>query len=196
MKEANELERIIWIHNTIKTGSLSKEDYLFKFGGKKERSFYRDLTKLQNYFHAPVQKMKGKYVYTDKTFELPQMLVSQKELAALFSALSIVKRYKDTPIYSVTKRIVQKLADDSILNELFGYNIGNLNKKEIALDWDIFNRIAEAIINNKTIIIDYHSLNSRERSERKVDPYHLYTYEEEIYLAAYCHKNKEIRDFN
>lgn len=195
MQEAGEYERIIWIHKSIIKGSLSKELYEHKFG-KAERTFYRDIDKLKYNFNAPIEKRNGRYIYTDITYELPQMLISQKELASLFTALGIVEKYKDTPIYSTTKKIIQKLSDESTLNELYGYNIGNLRKKEIVLDWNIFNKIAKSIINKESIVIDYNSLNSKERSERKVDPYHLYTYEEEIYLAAYCHKNKAIRDFN
>jgi len=196
MQEASEYERIIWIHNCLKNNNLSFDEYSHKFA-KSYRTFYRDINgKLVAYFNAPISKKDGGFFYTDKMFELPHMFIPQKELSALYTALGLTKKYKNTPIYSSTKKLVDKLSGRTNGADFIGFRVGDLKKKEIELDWEDFNKIATSITSKESIIIDYHSFNSNKRTIRQVDPYHLYAYDEELYLAGFCYQNRDVRDFN
>lgn len=195
MRKASEYERLVWIHKQIKAGNNFKNEYFEKFEVS-ERTFYRDIEKLSIYFHAPISALNGTYVYDEENFELPHLLISKDELAALYSALGILAKYKNTPIYTTLKKLIDKVEEDSKGNAVSDYQVGYLARKEIGIDWELFDKLVQAIVEQNSVEMDYHSFNSNTRSERKVDPYTVYTYDEELYLAAYCHINNEVRDFN
>jgi predicted DNA-binding transcriptional regulator YafY len=55
--------------------------------------------------------------------------------------------------------------------------------------------ICDCIRHGRTIKVIYNSRSSGQSMERLLDPYDLFWSEGDLYLAAYCHNNKEVRSF-
>lgn len=196
MREAFQYQRIVWLHNRMKVGSVGREEYVDLFGVS-DRTFLRDMAWLGERFNAPVVHLNGKYTYSDPTFDLPQMAVTREELVGLYAAIPLVEEFRGTPVYKTLKRMVGAVkAGSSPGKPGLESSIFRLNKKEITLDWEMFSVIAQGIEEKRTLVMNYYSLSSSSVTSRKIDPYHVYVYENEFYLAGCCHVRKEVRDFN
>jgi predicted DNA-binding transcriptional regulator YafY len=55
--------------------------------------------------------------------------------------------------------------------------------------------IIQAILQQHTLRVVYHTQSRNEQSERLIDPYYLIPREQRFYLIGYCHQAKEIRTF-
>ena len=55
--------------------------------------------------------------------------------------------------------------------------------------------IIQAILEQKTIDVVYHTQYRNETTERKVDPYYLVPRDQRFYLIGYCHLKQDIRTF-
>lgn len=198
MRDLTEYERVIEIHKILKKSFLTFDNYSQMFGvGYK--TFTRDIEKLKYNLNAPIQKNpKNKSIYyTDKTFDLPTLTLTQKQLTALYSAIPLIENVKDTPIYEMMKKVTQRLQENNKDSMKYtDISLSRLDKKEIKLNWSLFETISKAIKDKNTVLMEYHSFSSNTNTARKADPFHLYVYEDEFYMAAYCHKNKQVRDFN
>ncbi|MBD3363138.1 WYL domain-containing protein [Candidatus Dojkabacteria bacterium] len=68
-------------------------------------------------------------------------------------------------------------------------------KKIRKFDWQTIRKLINAIKNNFIVKIKYDSFNSNKITTRKIHPYHVYSYEGEFYLVAFCENRKKFRDF-
>ncbi|MFW5719509.1 MAG: helix-turn-helix transcriptional regulator [Candidatus Dojkabacteria bacterium] len=196
MKEAFQYHRIVWLHTRMKRGSVGWDDYQDEFGLSR-RSLSRDIEWLGNRFNAPVIVKHGRYTYSDQTFDLPQMAVTRDEVIALYNAIPLIEEFQGTPVYDTLAKVVHSVGHNGLNDEYSGdMRMSRLNRKEIGLDWEVFSVIAKAIGDKETLSMEYHSLSSSSVTMREIDPYHVYVYESEFYLAGYCHVRGEVRDFN
>jgi len=60
---------------------------------------------------------------------------------------------------------------------------------------DILNRVNQAATECRRVEMVYHSLNRKEKTLRKVDPYKVWFYDGTIYLIGLCHLREEVRMF-
>jgi len=195
MNTCSEYNRIIWLHNNFKNNSFHIDDYFHKFGVRK-RTFQRDIWKMRNYLDAPLVSKDGKYFYTEATFELPALLLSERELFGLLVASSIVSKYKSTVMHASLVKILDRLA--GLLStdiKYFYLDTNRCNQRIRDFNWEFLQEIIKAIYTKKTLEITYHSFNKNKTTKRRVDPYHVYNYKGDFYMAAFCHKHKEFRDF-
>jgi predicted DNA-binding transcriptional regulator YafY len=197
MKNASEYQRMCWIHSKLKIDSFYKEDYLFEFDVS-ERTFLRDINKLKESFNAPVyyDEIKKKYFYKDSSFELPMMLLNEQEMFGLLLSLKLLDLYKDSPIYLSIYKIFKNLANNLSTDiNYFYFEQNKFSKKIRNIDEVLLEKIVKAIHDKSVLEIVYESFSSLKTSKRVIYPLHIYSYEGEFYLAAYCDDNKEIRDF-
>lgn len=59
----------------------------------------------------------------------------------------------------------------------------------------IIEQLRDCISSCRSVSVVYDSFSSDEITERQIDPYDLYWYKGNFYLAAYCHKHNEMRSF-
>lgn len=59
----------------------------------------------------------------------------------------------------------------------------------------LIRQIQQCIYHCKPVLLVYDSFSSGEVSERTIDPYDFYWNRGNLYLAAYCHRHKEMRNF-
>jgi len=195
MNTCSEYRRIIWLHNRFKNQSFGIDEYFHTFGVK-QRTFQRDIWKLRNYFNAPLICKNSRYFYNDETFELPALLLNEKELFGLLITSSVVSQYKGTPMYKSLNKILNKLSNMLATDISYFYiDVGKGSQKIRDFNWDFLEEIIKAIYKRNFIKIKYYSFNQNKISNRIVEPYHVYNYKGEFYMVAYCPKNRAFRDF-
>ena len=72
-----------------------------------------DFERLRDDLNAPLEydKSKNMYHYTDPTFSVPNVILTEGELFTVSALLPLMEQYKNTPLESSFKNIMKKLVD-------------------------------------------------------------------------------------
>jgi proteasome accessory factor C len=137
------------------------------------------------------------YSLRPENFHLPPIAFTDKELAALQTALSLLDgefAYAE-PLRLALQQITWGRPSPLRAPEQRTVALGITAS---AGGHDLSARLAKvetAIFRNKTIVFDYYTMERDEVSPRRVDPYHLLFQGGQFYLLGYAHEREAIRVF-
>ena len=137
------------------------------------------------------------YSLRPENFHLPAIAFTDKELAALQTALSLLDgefAYAE-PLRLALQQITWGRPSPLRAPE---QRSGALGITASAGGHELSARLAKvetAIFRNKTILFDYYTMERDEVGARRVDPYHLLFQGGQFYLLGYSHERKDIRVF-
>jgi proteasome accessory factor C len=137
------------------------------------------------------------YSLRPENFHLPSIAFTDKELAALQTALSLLDgefAYAE-PLRLALQQITWGRPSPLAAPEQRSVALGITAS---AGGHDLSARLAKvetAIFRNKTIVFDYYTMERDEVSSRRVDPYHLLFQGGQFYLLGYAHEREAIRVF-
>jgi predicted DNA-binding transcriptional regulator YafY len=191
-----ELDRLIREDKYPNALSFSKE------WGVSQKTAQRDIEYLRDQHNAPMEydRFSKGYRYTDKNWFLPAFNLSEKELRALLLAKLIVRAYGDTGIAAEMSNITDKLTEFltgrlPFQPEVIFSRFSFVNPPAKPVNGNIWSTIVNGLLTQRSIQIQYRSLNTGQSSERVIDPYHVANLQGEWYVIAWCHKAKELRQF-
>jgi predicted DNA-binding transcriptional regulator YafY len=137
------------------------------------------------------------YSLRPENFHLPSIAFTDKELAALQTALSLLDgefAYAE-PLRLALQQITWGRPSPLRAPEQRSVALGITAS---AGGHDLSARLAKvetAIFRNKTIVFDYYTMERDEVGTRRVDPYHLLFQGGQFYLLGHAHERKAIRVF-
>jgi proteasome accessory factor C len=137
------------------------------------------------------------YSLRPENFHLPPIAFTDKELAALQTALSLLDgefAYAE-PLRLALQQITWGRPSPLRAPEQRSVALGITAS---AGGHDLSARLAKvetAIFRNKTIVFEYYTMERDEVGTRRVDPYHLLFQGGQFYLLGYAHERKAIRVF-
>ena len=137
------------------------------------------------------------YSLRPENFHLPSIAFTDKELAALQTALSLLDgefAYAE-PLRLALQQITWGRPSPLRAPEQRSVALGITAS---AGGHDLSARLAKvetAIFRNKTIVFDYYTMERDEVSSRRVDPYHLLFQGGQFYLLGHAHEREAIRVF-
>src|SRR5437660_3560276 len=137
------------------------------------------------------------YSLRPENFHLPPIAFTDKELAALQTALSLLDgefAYAE-PLRLALQQITWGRPSPLRAPEQRSVALGITAS---AGGHDLSARLAKvetAIFRNKTIVFDYYTMERDEVGSRRVDPYHLLFQGGQFYVLGYAHERKAIRVF-
>jgi predicted DNA-binding transcriptional regulator YafY len=137
------------------------------------------------------------YSLRPENFHLPAIAFTDKELAALQTALSLLDgefAYAE-PLRLALQQITWGRPSPLRAPEQQSVALGITAS---AGGHDLSARLAKvetAIFRNKTIVFDYYTMERDDLGTRRVDPYHLLFQGGQFYLLGYAHERKAIRVF-
>jgi proteasome accessory factor C len=137
------------------------------------------------------------YSLRPENFHLPSIAFTDKELAALQTALSLLDgefAYAE-PLRLALQQITWGRPSPLRAPDQRSVALGITAS---AGGHDLSARLAKvetAIFRNKTIVFDYYTMERDEVSSRRVDPYHLLFQGGQFYLLGYAHEREAIRVF-
>jgi proteasome accessory factor C len=137
------------------------------------------------------------YSLRPENFHLPAIAFTDKELAALQTALSLLDgefAYAE-PLRLALQQITWGRPSPLRAPEQRSVALGITAS---AGGHDLSARLAKvetAIFRNKTIVFDYYTMERDEVGSRRVDPYHLLFQGGQFYLLGYAHEREAIRVF-
>ncbi len=194
--------RIIQIDEMLRGGAfVGINELVFKFGVNK-RTIERDFERLRDDMNAPLEydKASGKYHYTDPTFCVPNVVLTEGELFTVSTLMPLLEQYKNTPLELSFKNIMSKIAlflpdkvtvDSSFLNT----DISFISDPLPEIDAQVFNQIFKAIKNRIVISLEYKSAGSKVFKKKTFDCYHVICQKGNWYVLGFDHDAADFRVF-
>lgn len=203
MSGRQQLERILEIDRQIRAGKYPNARSLAVELEVSERTVYQDRQFLLDRLRAPLayDRRRGGWYYTDPTWALPAVLMTEGELLAFFLSVEVARRYLGTAFEAPLRAAVAKITAG--LKEKVTVSLEELRtcytfatspvvavKEELLLDLD------RAIRERRRVKMHYYTASRDVQQTRVVEPYHLYNLRGDWYLIAFDHLRQAVRTFH
>lgn len=187
------------IDRCFANGRYVKSSMLADKFEKETKTIYRYLDTMKEKYNAPIEyDFKRKAFHYTKTFQLKEFELSAAELYDLAVIFELVKSYDHNPYKTGQKSLLNKIRTtygDEINNQILDV------KEKISFrfnpvkkyDEKIFKKIENALLDERTIEINYIKTDRENAVKRTVDPYHLRNFNGDWYLIGYEHNRKKVR---
>jgi len=195
------LERFVWFDNEARRERYPNATKLGEHFEIAPKTAQRSIDHFRDRLLAPLeynQSQKG-YYYTDSTFQLPVIKISEEELLALLISRKLITEASAGSLAdelgSVSKRLSSLLAASlpgrARPEDAFSFRWKNVNPT----DPQIFKVVTSAMLQGKLLTFCYYSPTSSNCTMRTVEPHHMVNYMGNWHLIAFCHLSNEWRDF-
>ena len=202
MSQRQQLERLMEIDRRIRDGEYPNADKMAKILEVSRRVIFTDRDYMINRMGAPIEfdRARGGWYYTNSTWVLPGMIVTEGELLAFFLSVEISKRYLGTSLESSLRSAVEKISknvkgpitvDMDTLRSHYTFSAPTL----ISANEQVLLDINHAIYNNQCFWMRYFTASRGEYTERTVEPYHLANIRGDWYLIAFDHLRNKFLNF-
>ena len=201
MGEQLYLERFIWFDQQARQERFPNA---FKLADQFEistKTAQRSIDHFRDRLLAPLEyelSRKG-YYYTDPTFQLPVMRISQEELLALLISRKLITEAAAGSLGDELGKISQRLGS------LLAANLPGRARPEEAFSfrWRSFNPtdpltfklVTSALLQGKLLTFCYYSPTASDCTMRTVEPHHMVNYMGNWHLIAFCYLRHNWRDF-
>ncbi len=195
--------RIIQIDQMLRGGAYVKIDSLVQKFEVSQRTIERDFERLRDDLNAPLEydKIKNMYHYSNPTFSVPNVILTEGELFTVSTLLPLMEQYKNTPLESSFKNIMEKLisflpdtvsVNSSFLNQDISFISDPLPK----IDENIFILIFDAIKTRKVLSVKYQSSKCQEPKEKIFDAYKVICQKGNWYVFGFEHETSDFRIYS
>lgn len=196
------LERMMQIHDRIRSGKYPNNSTFAKEMGVSTKSIQRDITFMRDRMKLPIEydSRRYGYYYTQAVSSFPSIQVSEGELFALLVAEKALQQYRGTPfegpLLSAFKKMAAGLPDTISLSLAdWEQTISFRTSAESLVNLGVFDTLAKATARQHRVELSYRKPGQAQPEKRVVDPYHLANINGEWFLFAFDHLRKQIRTF-
>lgn len=152
--------------------------------------------------NAPLEydKSKKMYHYTDSTFSIPNVVLTEGELFTMATVLPLMEQYKNTPLESSFRNIIQKVpglfpdtvsVNSSFLNSDINFISDPLPK----IDAEVFNSVFKSVRGRQVISFEYKSISSGAFKTRTFNPYNVLCQKGNWYVFGFEQGANDFRVF-
>ena len=195
------LERFVWFDNEAR-----RERYpnAFKLGDHFEisvKTAQRSIDHFRDRLLAPLEYEKSHkgYYYTDPTFQLPVIRISEEELLALLISRKLITEASAGSLADELGSVSQRLGSLLSANlpgrarpeDAFSFRWKNISPTDPLT----FKIVTSALLQGKLLTFCYYSPSSKDCTMRTVEPHHMVNYMGNWHLIAFCHLRNDWRDF-
>jgi len=201
MGTKNIYERFVWFDSQVRAQKYPNATSLSEQFEISAKTAQRDIDFMRDRLLCPLDydsSQKG-YYYDDDTFSLPMVYLSSEELSSLLIARKMLQDISGGFIGDEISSIVDKITN------VLSKHIATGDKIDDAFSFQlieyspapeqVFKAILESCLKKRCLSFTYYSPATEEKSERMVEPYHLFNYMGTWHTIGYCHLRKEVRDF-
>ncbi len=201
MGTKNIYERFIWFDDRVRQKKFPNTTTLAGEFEISVKTAQRDIEFMRDRLNCPLlyDKIRKGYYYEDETFSLPLMYLSSAELSSLIVARKLLQDISGSCIADeitsavdkITSIIKKHTASPDKIDECLSFHLIEYSPAPE----ETFRTVLEACLKRRSLSFKYSSPAREEKTERTVDPYHLFNYMGTWHLVAYCHMRKDLRDF-
>ena len=195
------LERYIWFDHEIRQERLSNAFRLADQFELSVKTAQRSIDYFRDRLLDPLEydvALRG-YYYTDPTFQLSAMGISQEELLALLISRKLISEASAGALADELEHISQRLGS------LLAVNLPGRAKPEEAFSfrWKsisltdplTFKIVTSALLQGNLLTFRYNSPTAIDSTIRTVEPHHMVNYMWTWHLIAFCTLRNDWRDF-
>lgn len=203
MSQRQQLERLLEIDRQVRAGLYPNADSLARDLEVSRRVIFKDRAFMIDQLRAPLatDRRRGGWYYTDPTYTLPNIMVTEGELLAFFLSMELAQRYMGTAFQEPLQSAVRKLAktfkgnisvDLDTLNMYYSFVPPPL----VEVNSDLLMSLYRAIREQRLLRIRYFANTTGETTERTIEPYHLTNTKGDWYLLAFDRLRNDKRTFH
>lgn len=196
------LERMMGIDAKIRSKQYPSIQTFMEMFEVSERTIHADLAFLRDRLKAPLvySRTNGGYYYSDLTWNLPTLMMSEGEILAFFLSVELARRYLGTSFEAPLRKTVEHIAtmlpeqhriELSELAQNYTFQAGAISSSDPALLSELF----EAMHQCWPVKISYFTASRGERNQRIIEPYHLYNVRGDWQVIAFDHLRQQPRNF-
>lgn len=196
------LARFMSIDQAVRAGTWPNSRTLAERLEVDPRTIRRDITYMRDQLGAPLEFVASRngYRYSEQTFRLPYLSITEGELVALLLAQRLLRQFTGTPfendLRSAFSKLSRMLPDAVTLNtEAAADCLAVLPVVRTDYDPTLFAALARAVIGRHKIEVVYHTVDRDATTTRTLDPYHLMLRGDDWYVVAHDDYRSEVRVF-
>lgn len=195
------LERFVWFDNEARRERFPNATKLGEHFEIATKTAQRSIDHFRDRLQAPLEydlSHKG-YYYTDPTFQLPVIRISEEELLALLISRKLITEASAGSLADELGSVSQRLGS------LLSANLPGRAKPEDAFsfrwknisptDPQTFKIVTSALLQGKLLTFCYYSPTTSNCTMRTVEPHHMVNYMGNWHLISFCHLRNDWRDF-
>lgn len=194
-------ERYYWFEKQVKAEKYPNTTTLAKQFGCSDKTAQRAIDFMRDRLHAPLEydQIRHGYMYTDDTYELPSMHVTQEELLAILLARNILVKSAggviSDRISQFGKRLFAKMGDMGLDEQRLQETFSASWNEFVPTDGRVFQIASKALLEGRILNFSYTSPREQEPTERIVEPHHLQHYMGAWTMIGYCRLRNGWRRF-
>jgi predicted DNA-binding transcriptional regulator YafY len=195
------MSRIYLIDREIAAGNYPNTRKLAEAYETGTATISRDIDFMRDRMNAPIEydfTRKG-YYYTEKTFRLPAAFTGAEDMLALGMTKTLLSLYKDTPIYAVTRQLMESITAplaDAQNPHWYEDRILVPPVPSVLFPPEIWQTITDGLRQNRLLKFEYRSTWNNGFQTRRVRPYHLLFDNGAWYLYGYAEERRGMRMFS
>lgn len=197
------VSRILKIDEIVRSGCYPNATTLSKKLEVSVSTIQRDMDFLRDRYDAPLEydQVKHGYYYTDDSFFIKSVLLTEGELFAISVIQPLLEQYKNTPLEKSLENVFKKITEIlpkeiSVAAGMLGQEVSYVSDHLAVIDEKVFTTIFSCIKEKRTLRFEYKSVTKSEYTEREADPLHVIAHQGDWYMLAFCHNHNEIRTFS
>jgi predicted DNA-binding transcriptional regulator YafY len=161
------------------------------------RTIYRDIRTLEQ-SGIPIVTEEGKGYSMMAGYTLPPVMLTQEEANALITAEQLILKNRDTSLVEYYQNAVMKVKSvmrfsQKERDDFLSSRMQIRNKREEGTS-NYLIQLQTAVVNYQVVKITYVSLENQ-TSERFIEPFAVYTTQENWIMIAFCRLRKDFRAF-
>ncbi|QKX04001.1 YafY family transcriptional regulator [Aquimarina sp. TRL1] len=197
-KEKPRLVRLTSIMTQLQSGKLITARSIAEKHNISIRTVYRDIRTLEK-SGIPIVTEEGRGYSLMEGYKLPPVMFSEEEANALITAAEVISANKDISLVTHYQEAIAKVKavlrySQKEKTELLENRIHVRKDRDITSSSNFLISLQSAITNYQLIFLDYLSLEDN-RTQRTVEPFALYSTNENWILIAFCRLKNEFRSF-
>ena len=197
-----QFRRLLFIDQELQKGECPNCRSLAETWEVSTKTIQRDIDYLRDQLGAPIayDASRHGYTYTEPSFRLPSLNISESDLFAVCIAEKALRQFENTPLHSkladVFERIASSLPRSTQVNPDWVHErILFFEAPATRIQQDVWETLASAIRTNCRVRIAHAGPNESGSSVRTVEPYYLVNFRNAWYLSSYCCMRSDIRTF-
>ncbi len=197
-----QFKRLQFIHSQLQKGKFPNCRTLAEEWETSPKTIQRDIQFLKDEQNAPIEydATEHGYYYTDKTYDLPALRISEGDLFALAIAEKALAAYRNTPLFdrllSVFAKIQETLPEKvSVHPSWIDAKFSVMQAPATRIDPAIWEILAKALRSERVLRIDHVAPGCKEATVREVEPYHMMNHYGEWYLIGFDRSRGQVRTF-
>jgi predicted DNA-binding transcriptional regulator YafY len=195
------LERFVWFDHEARKERFPNANSLGVHFEIAPKTAQRSIDHFRDRLLAPLEYDKSRkgYFYTDPTFQLPVIRISEEELLALLISRKLITEasagFLADELGSVSARLGSLLSANlpgrARPEDAFSFRWKNISPTDPLT----FKVVTSALLQGKQLTFCYYSPTASNCTMRTVEPHHMVNYMGNWHLIAFCHLRGDWRDF-